>query len=186
MGAMNAAQQNQNADPTIGMIILIIFCCICGLAILGAGIGTIVGQVLCTNVPERSGARGFAIGAVVCVVANILISMVGGAAQNQGISGLGNIVSMAGSILFILFIRRIALYLNDQRLATSAGYFLAFAIAMMVGIVVLIVVAAVAANEIVFGLVGLGVLAAVIVSVVWYLMLIRSSIRLIDSRTATS
>jgi hypothetical protein len=48
----------------------------------------------------------------------------------------------------------------------------------------MVVFAAIAANQIILGLVGMAVLAAVVVSVVWYLILIRSSIRLIDSRTA--
>jgi hypothetical protein len=179
MGAMGAVQGG--GDPPVALIILI---AIGGLTILGAAIGTIVGQVLCTNVPERTGARGLAIGAVVCLVANILLGMVGGAAQVEAISGIGNLISMVGSVLFLLFIRKVALYLNDQSLATSALYFLIFGIAMAVGIIVMVVMAAVAANEIVLGLVGLGVFALIIVSVVWYLIILRSAIRLIDSRTA--
>ena len=63
---MAAAGGGGGADEfSAGMVILLI---IGGLVAFGAGIGALVGQVKCTNVPEESGAKGYAVGAIVCIV----------------------------------------------------------------------------------------------------------------------
>jgi hypothetical protein len=179
MGAMGAMQQ-PNADPPVAAIIVIV---ICVLVMLGAGIAILVGQILCASVPEHSGARGLAIGAAVCMVANILVGMVGGALQNPAISLFGNLISIIGYVLFILFIRRAAIYLNDHALASSAVRFIIFCVALFVGFIVFAMIAGLLQMEVVLAIVGLGMLVAALASFIWYLRLIKGLMTAIDIRS---
>lgn len=167
-------------DPPIAAIILL---GLGGLVMIGAGIGSFVGQIMCIGVPENSGARGLIIGAVVCTVANVLCSMVGGAADSQAISGLGSLLSIVGSILFILFIRQSAAYLGDQQLATSALRFLIFGVAVVVGAIVIGIMAGIAGVPALLAILGLAAIVCGIIYLVWYLRLIRGLMTTIDHRT---
>jgi hypothetical protein len=162
-------------------VVSIVFVVIGGIVILGAGIGTLVGQAMCLNVPEASGARGFIIGTIACVVANIFLSLVGAAIPPVGM--LGSLASIVGNVLFILFIRQSANYLGDQQLAASAFRFLMFGIAFVVGAMMLGFMAGVGGSEVLLGLLGLSVIVCGIVSLVWYLRLLRSLMATIDQRT---
>jgi hypothetical protein len=79
-----------NDMPVVSIIFLVIGL----LVIFGAAIGILVGEVLCLNVPESSGAKGLITGAVICIGANIALSVVGAAVPALG--SLGSLVSMVG------------------------------------------------------------------------------------------
>jgi hypothetical protein len=177
MGGLAAAQGG--AGPPMAMLAVF---GIAGLIALGAGIATIVGQVKCASVPEESGARGFAVGAAGCLLGNIALSFIGGAMQSQPIQSIGSLLSMIGSILFILFIRRAADYLGDRDLAASAGKFIIFGIVVFVGAIAVAVAAGVLQIPALFALLGFGALIAGLVGFVWYLRLIKSLMSAIDSR----
>jgi predicted Zn finger-like uncharacterized protein len=180
VGAMGAAAGRE--EPPVAMIVLIV---ICGLTIFGSAIGMIVGQILCAGVPASSGARGFAIGAVLCVFANIFFSSTGGVLQVQAISSLGNLVSTIGWVLFILFIRRTAMHLGNIELAASAKKLLVLVIGIVVGMILGIVVGAIAnVPAVVFIVIGLAVIAF-IAAFFWYVRLITTLMATIDQRTAT-
>jgi hypothetical protein len=178
-GGMDVANQGGDDPPVVMLILLVIG----GLVILGAAIGAIVGQVKCTNVPQSSGAHGYAVGAVVCMVVNILLGMVGGAAQMEALSGLGSLVSMVGYVLFILFIRRSAAYLNDHDLASSAGKFLIFGMVMFVLAMVMGVLAAIQQAPAIMAIIGLIVIVGGLAAFIWYMRLIKSLITTIGERT---
>ncbi|MCI0332205.1 MAG: hypothetical protein L0228_03140 [Planctomycetes bacterium] len=173
-------------DLPVGAIIILV---IGGLVIFGAAIGSLIGQVLCISVPESSDARGFIIGAIVCMVANVVLSMAGGAADSEALSGMGSLVSLVGNVLFILFIRQSATYLNDHRLAASALKFLLFGIIVFVGMVMLGVAAGVAAGAAgapaLIAILGLVVIVCALVALVWYLRLLSSLMSTIDRRTGS-
>jgi hypothetical protein len=166
-------------DFPIGLAIL---AGIGGLLILACGIGALVGQVRCTNVPEESGAKGFAVGAIICIVINFVTGVIGGAMQNQAVNSLGNLVSIIGSILFVLFIRQSARYLGDSQLASSASSFLIFGV-VMVGMMIGVIVAAVAQIAVVAGILGFGMVIGFLVGFFWYLRLIKGLIGTIDQRS---
>jgi predicted RNA-binding Zn-ribbon protein involved in translation (DUF1610 family) len=154
------------------------------LVILGAALGILIGEIMCLYVPEISGAKGFVIGALVCMAANFMISVLGGVAQMPAAGSLGNLISMAGHILFILFIRQSATYLGDQKLADSAFRFLMFLVLAFVGIVGMALIAGMAGAAVILGvLIILGILCG-IVYFLWYLKLIRSLMTTIDQRTS--
>jgi hypothetical protein len=160
MGAANAGQPGD--DLTVGMVIVIV---VFGMVALGAGIGSLVGHFTCINVPQRSGARGLAIGAAACMAGSLLFSMIG----------------YVGLILFILFIRRAATFLNNHRLANSAARFLVFSLAMCVGMVLLVVAAIVLESEAFLIAIGLAIFVSFIVTFVWYAALAKSMATTIDS-----
>jgi hypothetical protein len=173
MGAAGGFQQNAE-PPAIAFVGMGLF----GLVVLGAGIGVLVGQALCTNAPQHSGARGYAIGAIVCVALNFILSFIGGATQTEALSGIAGLISLVGNILFILFIRQAATYLGNLELASSAGNFLIFAVCMFVGFIA-IVVAAVLAPPIA-AILGLAIGIAALVMFIWYLRLIKNLMTTIE------
>ena len=177
-GGMSAANGSKE-PPVIVAIGLVLF----GITCLVAGIGTIVGQVRCTNVPEESGAKGFANGAAICIVLNIVLSMAGTGSQNPALNGLGSLISMAGYILFILFIRRSAAYLDDADLATSAGRFLIFGVVTFFGVIA-VIASAVAQIEILSLMLGVTLFVMGVAAFIWYLRLIKSLMTTIDLRTS--
>ncbi len=151
-----------------------------GLVVVGAGIAVFVGQVQCANVPKASGARGFIVGSLICMLLNFLLTGISTITNASLLGSLGNLVSLAGSVLFILFVRQTAIYLHNQNLASSAVKFLVFS----VGIVVLSIIIGIAAALMppLAALIGLVFLGALIVSIVWYLRLISGLKAEIDRR----
>ena len=178
MGGMAAGGGDGDEPPAAVMVLIGIG----GLVILGAGIGTIVGQVKCSSVPAESGAKGMATGAALCIVGNVALSMIGSASDLEALSGLGSLLSMVGYLLFILFIRRTAMHLDNPDLSGSAGQFLMFGVVAFVLGVGFGVVGAVAELPIVLGLIGFGLIIVGIVAFVWYLRLIKGLMTTIDDR----
>jgi hypothetical protein len=177
VGAAIAGAGGNNL-PVVSIIALVLG----GLVMFGAAIGTLVGQILCLSVPENSGAKGFIIGAIVCLVVNIVLSMAGGVADSQALSSLGSLVSIVGNVLFILFIRQSATYLRDAQLASSALRFLFFGIAVFIGVIMLAVAAGVAGVPALIALLGLVVIVCGLVYLVWYLRLLKGLMATIDHR----
>jgi hypothetical protein len=172
------AGQGGNDPP----IIAILFLGVGMMVIFGAALGTLVGQIMCLNVPESSGAKGFIIGAVVCIAANFVLSLLGAAIPPVGL--LGNLASLVGSVLFLLFIRQSAIYFGNQQLADGAIRFLIFGVVAVVGAIGLGVMAAVSQNEAVIGILVIAGVVCAIVYFVWYLRLIKSLMETIDQQTA--
>lgn len=155
------------------------------LVIFGAAIGILVGQIMCASVPAASGARGLAIGAAVCVVANIVLSLLANLGGSAGVALelLGNLASIAGSILFLLFMRSVAKYLGEHELASSVMRFLIFSICFVAGIFVLAVLIGVATaasdgrapGSPLLGLFGVVALVVGLVLFFWWLRLLRQT-----------
>lgn len=80
------------------------------------GIVIVVGQFMCLKTPEKTGARGFIVGATACnavaIVLNIAQRVLG---QNRPMLVVIVIVSFAFQILFLLFLRKIAQYIGDDK-----------------------------------------------------------------------
>jgi len=176
----------EEGDPPVPFLIAM---GIGAFIIIGAAIAIFVGQFMCAAVPERSGARGFALGAAICFIVNFLLNLVGGSIDSDGLSSFGSLFNLAGCVLSILFIRASAKYLNNQELASSAAKYLIFGVVMFV----LMFIAGVAAGvgmaagggggaAIVFGVLGIAAIVALLVAIIWYLRLISSLMKTIDAR----
>jgi hypothetical protein len=178
-GAMNAGGPD-GAPPPVVLILIGIG----GFVVLGAAIGMIVGYVYCAKVPEGSGARGYATGALVCVLGNMAVNFVGSAAQIQSIRLLGSLISIIGWVLFMLFIRTTADYLGNNSLAKSAMRFLIFGASFLGGSIVLGIVAGIGDLPILFGVIGLAIAVAVLFGFVWFMRILQGLMKTIDQRTA--
>jgi hypothetical protein len=151
-----------------------------GMVIIGAAIGILVGQALCASVPQHSGARGFAVGAIICVVLNFALSFISGATGIEALSGIAGLISIVGNILFVLFIRQAARYLGNQQLADSAVKFLIFAVALFGGAIAIGVAAALLPP--VAAILGIAIGIGGLIMFVWFLRLLRSLMATIDAR----
>jgi hypothetical protein len=164
-----------------GPPLLVVFAMLfCGLAVFGGVIGALIGQALCIAVPSQSGAKGFAIGATVCVVLNIALSILSQAVGDERLlSGVGGLISLVGNILFLLFIRQSASYLGNHDLTDSVVKFVIAAVALIVGAFAIGVTAvfmpAIAA------IIGILLVIGLIILCVWYLRLLASLMATIDA-----
>lgn len=155
-----------NAVPILGGLGLALIVC--------GGIASLIGIIMCTAAPSQSGAKGLAVGAAVCTLLTGALSGVAEAAENQLLGSVGNLISLAGSILFILFLKRSASYLGSQEIATSAGRFLVFNIMLYGGVIVIVVMALSGAANAVAGVLGIVLSVCFLVSLLWYIRLIKT------------
>jgi predicted RNA-binding Zn-ribbon protein involved in translation (DUF1610 family) len=167
-GAMAGPDAPPDPPPVFAIAILV-----GALTVLGAGIGMLVGQVRCTNVPQESGAHGMALGSVVCFVGNFLLSLVGGAVQSPLIPGIATLMSLVGCILFVLFIRRSAQYLGDDDLTKSVTRYLWFTIVLIAGGFIMVMLLAAEADDALVGIAALFVLIGGLINFLWFIGLIR-------------
>lgn len=211
VGGMSAASGSGTGMLAMGGVMLMFV-----LVLFGLGIAILVGQAMCCAVPTESGARSFAIGAVICMALSIALGMAGGAMQGavappagggaafqantHPLQSVGNLISLVGSVLFILFMRKVAQFLGEVDLASSATKFLIFMIAVPFVAMVLAVFAVVAgvgaagaggnpSGGPFFGiLIGGGCVFVVLLIVMffWWLRLIKGVRDAIASRTSTT
>jgi hypothetical protein len=174
-GAMSSGRHGGGPDATAGILVLIP-----ALVILGAAIAIIVGQFMCCAVPEETGAKNFAMIAAICIIINIICSVA--AVALPPIQALGSLASLTGNILFILFLRKVALYLGNQELASSAMGFLVFLIVVVVVAVLISVGAAMSGTPALMGILGLLVIVGALVALVWYMRLLKRTVETIDTR----
>lgn len=100
-----------------------------------------VGPIICLAVPKESGAKELLIGSVVCQFANIFYTV-----SELFIPTLIpapfkvalNYCGVFGLILFVLFMKKLAVYINRQDLSSKATYVLVFGILMMIASILII------------------------------------------------
>lgn len=86
------------------------------IALTVARVMLLIGPILCLNAPAESGARWPIFGSVILMSASILMGIL-----KVGMMGLSaEIVSYGATVLFLLFLRNIALFLEREDLARRA------------------------------------------------------------------
>ncbi len=167
------------------------------VAILIAGIGLIVGQGLCMNVPKSSGAHGYAVGAFVAMIASVMLSFASVSAQGDSLRLARSLATLAGMLLFLLFIRKAADALGAIDVARSAGRLASFGLVLAVTLLVslFLMMAAVRGSQgeriedssslAVLGIVSLVALIGVFVAVIWFLRVLRGLRTAIDRGTGS-
>ncbi|MCO6043976.1 hypothetical protein NG895_08655 [Aeoliella sp. ICT_H6.2] len=96
-----------------------------GLAVLVFSVVMLVGQIFCIAVPAESGARPFAISAVVLEVVCLLAMVLGTIATVVGmlatVGAIGQALANVGSVTcFLLFLRKVAQYIERPDIAARA------------------------------------------------------------------
>jgi len=116
---------------------------IVGMLVFGAaGIGLVVacvlllvGPLVCLAVPAQSGARSYLIGSVVFQAASIAYAVLANLAPvpiPPAVSLILSLLGVVGTVLFILFMKKLAEYIGHRRLADRARNLLATLVATVV------------------------------------------------------
>lgn len=107
-----------------------------GLMVIGS-LTILAGQTMCTTVPAQSGARTAAIFSVACQLAGLLSGVAGRVLGLAIVSAGGlRLATLAAFVLFFLFMRRLAVFLQRPDLQRLANYVMYGAAALLAGAVV--------------------------------------------------
>ena len=100
---------------------------------------SMIGRILCLSVPKEVGAMGLIYAAVGCDVSSLF------AAVSPMIPGLPNLslfsglLSVAAIVLFLIFLKKLAVFINDSESAARASSLLNVGIGLVVVMVAMIV-----------------------------------------------
>jgi hypothetical protein len=91
------------------------------VAIIVAQILNLVGSIFCLSTPSETGARGWIVASVVTEVLSMIISLVGlvGIAT-QELSGVQQLLGVVACVTFILFLRKLGIFIGRTDLAQRA------------------------------------------------------------------
>jgi len=105
-----------------------------GIAMLVGYLLVLIGPLFCLAVPAESGSKGFIIGSVVCTLASLapLATTWLGIRFTPFDSSASSVISTLGAILFMLFLRKLSLYIGRPDLARRAMAVLISAIVICV------------------------------------------------------
>ncbi|MEX2139766.1 MAG: hypothetical protein WD894_10930 [Pirellulales bacterium] len=138
MGAQRGARAMQPGEafprPEFGGMAIVMLLCGLGL-IVGYTLG-LIGTFMCLATPQETGAKGLITTSVVLMVIALVMTIANVAVENMALAGLANILSVAGGIAFILFLKKLAEFIGAIHLARRAQSIL---IALVVGVGLLIV-----------------------------------------------
>jgi hypothetical protein len=142
-----------------------------GLGIIAGTITGLVGRIFCLDVPEATNARPLIYSAVGCDVIAMLITVVSWIpAVPEQISRIPNLLSLVATLLFIIFMKRIANFIRQPQLAERAQSLVTWGIVvflLVLGMALLVIVAGPVA-----GLLGLVALVLALVVFLRYVRLI--------------
>jgi hypothetical protein len=100
---------------------------------------SMIGRILCLSVPKEVGAMGLIYAAVVCDVSSLFAAvspMIPGLPNFSGFSGL---LSLAAMVFFLIFLKKLAVFINDSESAARASSLLNLGIGLVVVMVAMIV-----------------------------------------------
>jgi hypothetical protein len=104
-----------------------------GLGIIAGVIIGLVGRIFCLDVPEETNARPMIYSAVVCDILAVLVSVVVWIPGiPQAISSVNNLLSLLATLLFVIFMKRIANFIQRPELADRAQSLVTFAVVLIV------------------------------------------------------
>jgi len=114
-----------------------------GLAMIVGYLLSLVGSFMCLATPAETGAKGLITASVVLMVLSLVLNIANFFARSRGTEGLTNLFSVIGGICFIIFLRRLALFIGATHLAERARNIL-IALVAGVAIIILMVILAIA------------------------------------------
>lgn len=111
------------------------------MLIVGSVLG-LVGRLQCLSVPDAVQATGIIYTAVVCDVLVTLFAVASWfVALPDGVDSVHALLSLLASVLFVIFLKRVAVHIKDDQSKKRAGLFLKLSIATFVVPVVGLMVA---------------------------------------------
>jgi hypothetical protein len=131
-----AATRSSNTLAATGMG-LALFGCVSMLLFISGGILHLIGQGFGMGAPDsRGGLKGMAIGSMVCTIVGMMIAIVGVFISPYALL-FGMLVILAGTILWLLFLRGVAYELHATSTERSATFLLVSTL-VYVGLYILI------------------------------------------------
>lgn len=132
-----SSSRDSGSALTAGLLLSLAVFGLFGLALLAAEVLELVGAFLFLQVPERTGAKGFAIGVLICqcvILASPLLGCVGGMAEGMTSSRSSGMAGNAGSLLqimagigwivmLLLLFHKIGGYLQSEALCKEVVHF---------------------------------------------------------------
>jgi hypothetical protein len=98
-----------------------------------------IGRILCLSVPKEVGASGLIYAAVALDVSSLFAAvsrMIPGLPNFSGFTGL---LSLAAMVFFLIFLKKLAVFINDSESAARASSLLNLGIGLVVVMVAMIV-----------------------------------------------
>ncbi len=121
------------ASPAAGVVVL----AAAPIMIIAGTILGLVGRIMCLSVPDDFSAAGVIYAAVICDVTVVLISAAGWIVDlPELVSSLSSLLTLASTILFLVFLKKIAAYIDDNTSERRAGNVLNLLIATFVVVIV--------------------------------------------------
>jgi hypothetical protein len=146
---------------------------IAGLMMIGGGICGLIGKFMCMSAPAETEGKELIIASVVCDMIGLLIAValiLNLVPPSVPLNGASNLINLTAQVLFLLFLKKIAFYINRSDLSDKSQSVLNLMVAVIVGGIgvglLLFLVPAIAA------LLGLVLLVMLILMVVRYVGLI--------------
>ncbi len=121
------------ASPVAGLVVL----AAAPIMIIAGTILGLVGRIMCLSVPDDFSAVGVIYAAVICDVTVVLISAASWIVDlPELVSSLSGLLSLASTILFLVFLKKIAAYIDDNTSERRSGNVLNLLIATFVVVIV--------------------------------------------------
>jgi ribosomal protein S27AE len=95
---------------------------ICGLLLIASSsLLSTIGRILCLTVPKQVGAQALIYFSVAFDVIALFLTVSPMIPGMQNLSGISGLPSVLGTVLFVIFLRKIATYINSDDLAQRAS-----------------------------------------------------------------
>ena len=107
--------------------------------VVASSLLSMIGRILCLSVPKEVGASGLIYTAVALDVSSLFAAvsrMIPGLPNFSGFSGL---LSLAAMVFFLIFLKKLAVFINDSESAARASSLLNLGIGLVVVMVAMIV-----------------------------------------------
>jgi hypothetical protein len=148
------------SKPYLGMLFTL------GISLV-AGMLDVAGKLLCLAVPEKSRSSGIISASVACTLSSLIIGLVGqfSPAIGSELKALGGLLSALAYILFLIFLRRLAMYIGHLELAANAWSILIASVLVATayaGLLAMVASGVAASLPLPFIILGLGLAALVV------------------------
>lgn len=122
--------------------------------VVASSLLSMIGRILCLSVPKEVGASGLIYAAVALDVSSLFAAvsrMIPGLPNFSGFSGL---LSLAAMVFFLIFLKKLAVFINDSESAARASSLLNLGIGLVVVMVAMIFLPLISILALVLMLVG--------------------------------
>jgi hypothetical protein len=136
-----------------------------GLALLAAVIMMIVGKFMCLSTPEETGAKNLILASIVLDVVAFIISLTGFFTESAALGPLGNLVTFAAQVTFLLFLRQLSEFIGAVQLVERARLLLT-----LLGVTIAVNFLGFIGAFVVIPLLGLLLLVGAVISIVSFFL----------------